>query len=240
MKVVVVIFPGSNCDRDCLHVLREVMGVRAEAVWYKNALPRGTRVAILPGGFSFGDYLRCGALAKASVAMRSVGELARRGGHVLGICNGFQLLVEAGLLPGALRKNDCLQFRCEDVWMKVERGDTVFTSAVGKSVIRLPIAHGEGNYYAPGETLRELEERRQVVFRYCDASGNTTKEANPNGSQNNIAGIINREGNVLGMMPHPERASEAICGNVDGLAIFESLLGGVGAEGRQMGLIGPI
>jgi phosphoribosylformylglycinamidine synthase len=225
MAVAVVTFPGSNCDRDCLHVLREVMGVRAEAVWYKNALPKNSRVAILPGGFSFGDYLRCGALAKASVAMRSVKEVARGGGVVLGICNGFQLLVEAGLLPGALRKNDCLQFRCEDVWLKVERQDTVFTSAVEKPVIRLPIAHGEGNFYAPAETLRELEDRRQVVFRYCDGRGNVTKEANPNGSLNNIAGIINGEGNVLGMMPHPERASEAILGNTDGIAVFESLLG---------------
>lgn len=225
MRFGVVVFPGSNCDRDVLHVLKEVMGQLVDFIWHQDTSVRGYDCIVLPGGFSYGDYLRTGAIARFSPVMREVEDFAKKGGLVLGICNGFQILLEAGLLPGAMQPNDVLQFRCGDTFLRVENERTPFTTSCQKGqVLKVPIAHGGGNYYADPETLRRLEDHGQVVFRYCDANGEVTKEANPNGSVGNIAGIINREGNVLGMMPHPERCSEEILGGVDGRAIFNSIL----------------
>ena len=213
MRVGVVIFPGSNCDRDCLRVCGDVMGWETLACWHREPLPSGLDLVILPGGFSHGDYLRCGALAALSPVMSDVRDFAARGGLVLGICNGFQILCEAGLLPGALRINRDLEFHCEDVALRVERRDTAFTSRCPER-IALPIAHREGNYVADAETLARLEGDGRVVFRY---------EQDVNGSANRIAGIISEQGNVLGLMPHPERASEPLLGGTDGLSVFESL-----------------
>jgi phosphoribosylformylglycinamidine synthase subunit PurQ / glutaminase len=225
MKFGVVIFPGSNCDRDALHVTSQLPDSTSVPLWHKDTtLPEGIDCVILPGGFSFGDYLRCGAIARFSPIMREIVRFAERGGYVLGICNGFQILTEANLLPGALLKNTSLRFVCRDVYLKVDNTHTAFSNAVSKTVLRVPIAHGEGNFFADNNTVEELEAENRVVLRYCDAQGNITREANPNGSLKNIAGIVNRKGNVFGMMPHPERAADVVLGNTDGIEIFTSLL----------------
>ena len=225
MKFGVVVFPGSNCDADCLHAVKTVTGQPAEYIWHKSGSVEGFDCIILPGGFSYGDYLRCGAVARFSPVMTPVIEFAKKGGLVIGICNGFQVLTEAGLLPGALHRNKELQFLCHDVFLRVENASLPFTCTAREGeVIKVPIAHGEGNYFADAETLQQLEENKQVVFRYCDAQGEVTPEVNPNGSANHIAGICNQQGNVLGMMPHQERCAEKDLGNTDGQLIFKSLL----------------
>jgi phosphoribosylformylglycinamidine synthase len=224
MKFGVVVFPGSNCDHDTYHVISKVIGQPVDFIWHKEEDISRFDAIILPGGFSYGDYLRTGAIARFSPVMRSVVKFARDGGLVMGICNGFQILCESGLLPGALLRNRDLKFVCQHVNIRVENADTPFTteSAAGQ-VLSLPIAHGDGNYFCDAETLTELENENRVIFRYCDSTGNLTDEANPNGSLNNIAGICNRERNVLGMMPHPERAAEEMLGCRDGRVIFRSL-----------------
>lgn len=225
MKFGVVVFPGSNCDEDCFYVLKDVLKQDAVYLWHQDTSLKGCECIVLPGGFSYGDYLRTGAVARFSPIMRQVAEFAKDGGLVLGICNGFQILLEAGLLPGAMLRNTSLQFICRTIMLRVERTDTPFTSRlrVGQ-VIRLPIAHGEGNYTADAATLRQMAAHRQGIFRYCDADGRTTPGANPNGSVDSIAGICNQAGNVMGLMPHPERASEPEMGSVDGRLIFESVI----------------
>ncbi|MDT8323447.1 MAG: phosphoribosylformylglycinamidine synthase subunit PurQ [Bacteroidota bacterium] len=225
VKFGVVVFPGSNCDHDAYHAAKHVLGERAEFLWHKESDLRGVDVIVLPGGFSYGDYLRCGAISRFSPVMKEVVRHAERGGHVIGICNGFQILTESGLLPGALLRNDSLKFVCREVRLRVENTRTAFTSQYAEGqVLRIPVAHGEGNFYTDNETLAALENNGQVVFRYVDADGNGSDAANPNGSRNNIAGIINRQGNVLGMMPHPERAVEDLLGSTDGLGVFASLV----------------
>lgn len=224
MKVGVVTFPGSNCDFDSYAAVKHVLKEEVEFLWHKSTDLAGSDLVILPGGFAYGDYLRAGAIARFSPIMEEVIKFAHSGGMVLGICNGFQVLTECGLLPGALLRNRHLRFSCKFVYLRVENIDNRFTgaSAVG-NVLKIPIAHGEGNYYFHDDRIRELEDNGQVLFRYCDREGKVTDDANPNGSRNSIAGIINREGNVLGMMPHPERAVEEILGSTDGLEIFESV-----------------
>jgi len=225
VKFGVVVFPGSNCDFDTHYVLQSVLKQEVFFLWHKDHDLNGADCVVLPGGFSYGDYLRSGAIARFSPLMREVAEFAQRGGLVLGICNGFQILMEMGLLPGAMLRNKRLKFLCEFVHLRLEKEETPFTRLGRRGqVLRLPIAHYEGNYYAPAETLQELERDSQVVFRYCDPQGQLTEEGNVNGAMNSIAGISNRRGNVLGLMPHPERASEAIMGSQDGRLIFESLL----------------
>jgi phosphoribosylformylglycinamidine synthase I len=233
MKFAVIVFPGSNCDHDAYHAARHVLGQQAEFVWHKEADLKGADIVILPGGFSHGDYLRTGAIARFSPVMKSVAEFARRGGPVLGICNGFQILLEAGMLPGAMLRNRDLKFHCEHVTIRVEQTDTPFTSRAGSGqVLRVPIAHGEGNYYAAPEILRELESSRRVVFRYCNADGQVSDASNPNGSANHIAGICNESRNVVGLMPHPERACESVLGSSDGLIMFESVVSSLSAVTR--------
>jgi phosphoribosylformylglycinamidine synthase len=224
MKFGVVVLPGSNCDHDALHVTKDVLGADAEVLWHKDTDLKGADCVIIPGGFAYGDYLRAGALAKFAPIMEPIRRHAEAGGLVFGICNGFQVLTEVGLLPGALMRNQHLRFLGRDVRIRVEETDTPFTSELRKGeVFRVPIAHGEGNYFADEATLDELERNGQVIFRYCDEEGRLTSEANPNGSARHIAGICNRRRNVLGMMPHPERCSEPILGNAAGLAIFKSI-----------------
>lgn len=225
MRVGVVVFPGSNCDRDCLHVLRDVLGQDAVEVWHAEATLDGLDAVILPGGFAYGDYLRAGAVAATAAIMPAVRAFAAGGGPVLGICNGFQVLLEAGLLPGAMLRNRALRFRCRPVHVRVESTRTPFTRALREGQrLHLPIAHGEGNFFAPPALLSTIEDRAQVVFRYCDAEDRVVPGANPNGSLNNIAGVCSPRGNVLGLMPHPERAAEAVLGSEDGRLIFESLI----------------
>jgi phosphoribosylformylglycinamidine synthase I len=224
MKTGVVIFPGSNCDRDVLSVSALLEGTNSVPLWHKDTtLPDGLDCIILPGGFSYGDYLRCGAIARFSPIMPEVLRFAERGGYVIGICNGFQILTEAGLLEGVLLPNSNLSFICRDVFLRVERTDTALTTAITQHILRIPIAHGEGNYFADDDTIQALEDEGRILFRYTDAEGNITAAANPNGSVHSIAGIMNKRGNVFGMMPHPERASDAVLGNTDGLGIFTSL-----------------
>ena len=224
MKIAVLQFGGSNCDHDVHYVLTEVIGVDADLVWYKDEL-EGYDGVVVPGGFSYGDYLRAGAIAARAPIMNSVRKIADKGLPAVGICNGFQILVESGLLPGALMTNSYPKFRCEWVNLRVENNTSPFTNSFKKGdVIRIPIAHMEGNYFADERTLSELDSQNRVAFRYVDEKGNTTNEANPNGSIENIAGIINEQGNVLGMMPHPERASEQILGSEDGKKIFDSMV----------------
>jgi len=224
MKFGIVILPGSNCDHDAMHVVRDVLGAGAEFLWHKETDLKGADCVIIPGGFAYGDYLRAGALAKFAPIMTSIRSHADSGGLVLGICNGFQVLTEAGLLPGALMRNAHLRFLSRDVHLLTEEADTPFTAEMTRGqVMRAPIAHGEGNYYASEEVLDELERNRQVIFRYCDEEGRVTAASNPNGSARNIAGICNARRNVLGLMPHPERASESIIGNDQGLAMFRSI-----------------
>jgi phosphoribosylformylglycinamidine synthase len=225
MKFAVIVFPGSNCDRDAHHAATDVLGQQSELIWHKDTDLKGADVVILPGGFAHGDYLRTGAMARFSPIMREVMAFADRGGPVLGICNGFQILLESGLLPGAMLRNRGLKYRCEHVHLRVEQTDTPFTAgAEAGQVLRIPIGHGEGNYFAPPDVLQSLEANRQVVLRYSTASGQIVDEANPNGSLNAIAGICNERRNVVGMMPHPERACEPALGGVDGLVILESIV----------------
>jgi phosphoribosylformylglycinamidine synthase subunit PurQ / glutaminase len=229
MKFAVVVFPGSNCDHDALYAVRHVVGESAEFVWHKDTDLKGADVIILPGGFAHGDYLRTGAIARFSPVMSSVRDFAERGGPVLGICNGFQVLLEAGLLPGAMLHNRC-KYRCEHLHVRVEQTDTPFTSLCRPGqVMRIPIAHGEGNYFAEPDLVATLEANRQVVFRYTTASGEVNDEANPNGSVNAIAGICNQARNVVGLMPHPERACEPSLGSADGLIVLQSVVASVRA-----------
>ncbi len=224
MKFGVVILPGSNCDHDALHVANGVLGADAEPLWHKDTDLKGADCVILPGGFAYGDYLRAGALAKFAPIMEPIRRHADAGGLVLGICNGFQVLTEVGLLPGALMRNQHLRFLSRDVHLRTEETDTPFTNLLQKEeVFRVPIAHGEGNYFADEETLDALEANGQVIFRYSDENGRLTPESNPNGSARHIAGICNTGRNVLGLMPHPERCAESILGNAQGLKVFQSI-----------------
>jgi len=223
MKFSVVVFPGSNSDYDAFYAASRVIGEQAELIWHKDTDLKGADVVILPGGFAHGDYLRTGAIARFSPIMSAVQAFAARGGPVLGICNGFQVLLEAGLLPGAMVRNDRIKFVSQMVPIRVEQTDTPFTAACEpQQLLRMPIAHGEGNYYAPPDELAELEKNRQVIFRYADAAGGIGADSNPNGSLNSIAGICNRERNVVGLMPHPERASELSLGSADGRVVLAS------------------
>jgi phosphoribosylformylglycinamidine synthase subunit PurQ / glutaminase len=225
MKFGIVVFPGSNCDEDAFHASRDVFGQEAQYLWHKDADLKGSDVVILPGGFAHGDYLRTGAMARFSPIMAEVRTFADRGGPVLGICNGFQILLEAGLLPGAMLRNKGLKYRCEHVHLRVEQTDTPFTSAAtAGSVLRIPIGHGEGNYFAPPDLLERIEANRQVVLRYTDPAGQVDDAWNPNGSVNAIASVCNDTRNVVGMMPHPERACETLLGGVDGRVVFESIV----------------
>jgi len=225
MKFSIIVFPGSNCDHDAYHAAKHVLGQDAEYVWHKETDLKGADVVVLPGGFAHGDYLRSGAMARFSPIMRAVEAFAAAGGPVIGICNGFQVLLEAGLLPGAMLRNRGLKFRCDDVHIRVEQTDTPFTGLCRPGqVLRMPIAHGEGNYFAEPDVIARLEAHRQVIFRYTDASGRVTDEANPNGSAAAIAGICNEGRNVVGLMPHPERACESALGSDDGRILFESVI----------------
>ena len=234
MKAAIVVFPGSNCDHDCLTSPQRSAGWTTAAAWHKDAeLPAGTEAVILPGGFSYGDYLRCGAIAAMSPVMGAVKRFAEKGGPVAGVCNGFQILCESGLLPGTLLRNRDLSFICDDVWIKVESTSSSATRGLSKGdVLQIPIAHGDGNYFADEATLDRLEKNGQIVFRYCDAAGRVAADTNPNGSQRSIAGISNEKGNVIGMMPHPDRASERVLGSVDGVRIWEAVARSAAAAGR--------
>jgi phosphoribosylformylglycinamidine synthase I len=230
-KFAVIVFPGSNCDHDAHHAVKDVLGQEAEFVWHKETDLGGADVVILPGGFSHGDYLRTGAIARFSPVMNTVKAFAAAGGPVLGICNGFQILLEAGMLPGAMLHNRRLKFVCEHVHVRVEQTDTPFTFAcTPQQVLCLPIAHGEGNYFTTPDELRRLEQNRQIIFRYTNAGGVITDEANPNGSLDAIAGLCNEGRNVVGLMPHPERACEAMLGSTDGLVMFESVVAALAAR----------
>lgn len=225
MNFGIIVFPGSNCDHDCYHVAKHVLREDASYVWHKDRDLDGFDCVVVPGGFSYGDYLRTGAIASSSPIVDSLKDFAARGGLVIGICNGFQILTEARLLPGALLRNEGRKFICEFTDIRVENGDTPFTSNyIRGDILDIPIAHADGNYFADDETLKGLEDNGQVLFRYVTPEGEATAEANPNGSLNNIAGIVNRGGNVVGMMPHPERASENELGSTSGIGIFESIL----------------
>lgn len=225
MKTGIVIFPGTWSDKDCMYVFRDVLKQSTEYIWHQETDLSKYECIVIPGGFSYGDYLRAGAIARFAPVMKSITDFARDGGLVIGICNGFQVLCEAGLLPGALMRNDHLQFRCKWVNLKTETVSTPFTKTITSlKPLRIPISHGEGQYYANQDTLQELIRDDRIVFRYCESDGEVTKESNPNGSINNIAGIINAKRNVLGMMPHPEKACEDILGSSDGLSIFESIV----------------
>ncbi|HZW84240.1 MAG TPA: phosphoribosylformylglycinamidine synthase subunit PurQ [Candidatus Deferrimicrobium sp.] len=224
MKFGVVVFPGSNCDADCYHAVKD-LGHAVEYIWHKDTDLKGSDCIIIPGGFSYGDYLRSGAIARFSPVMDKVIEFANQGGYVIGICNGFQILLECGLLPGAMLRNNHLKFRCADSLLKIENADTPFSNLLEKGqVIQVPVAHGEGNYYIDSEGLKTLEETGRIVFRYSTSDGEITQDANPNGSVHNIAGIVNEAGNVLGMMPHPERCVDELLGGTDGKLIFQSIV----------------
>jgi phosphoribosylformylglycinamidine synthase subunit PurQ / glutaminase len=225
MKFGVVIFPGSNCDHDMLYTLGEIMGQDVVELWHKDKDLKGVDAVMLPGGFSYGDYLRSGALARFSPIMEKVIEHSNLGGFVFGVCNGFQILCESGLLPGTLTYNTSHRFICKNIHVRVETSKTRFTALTKKEqVLKIPIAHGEGRYYADDETIKQLRLNNQILFRYCDDNGNITREANPNGSIENIAGICNEKRNVIGMMPHPERCSDDELGNTDGYILFKSLI----------------
>ncbi|MCH8169654.1 MAG: phosphoribosylformylglycinamidine synthase subunit PurQ [Bacteroidetes bacterium] len=221
----VVVFPGSNCDHDAYYVLKKIFNYDVNFLWHKESDLQESEVIILPGGFSYGDYLRSGSIARFSPIMNSVIDFANKGGTVLGICNGFQILLEAGLLPGVLLKNNSLQFVCKDVYLMTENIDTVFTNSISENdVLKIPIAHGEGNYFANEHTIEKLESNKQILFRYSSKDGNVDMEYNPNGSILNIAGIANEKGNILGMMPHPERCCDPLLGKTDGTKIFNSII----------------
>ncbi len=224
MKFAVVVFPGSNCDQDCFYVVQDVLKQPVKYIWHKDTALDGVDCVILPGGFSYGDYLRTGAIARFSPLMDAVIAFAKKGGLVIGICNGFQILLESGLLPGAMLRNTNLHFICKYVHIKTENIKTPFTHLCKKNqVLKIPIAHNEGNYYIDAAGLKSLKKNRQIVFRYCSPQGRIDKAANPNGALENIAGIVNQQGNVLGMMPHPERSSEPELGSRDGFLIFKSI-----------------
>lgn len=230
MKFGIVTFPGSNCDDDAYLAVTDALGATAERLWHKDHDLRGVDVVVLPGGFSYGDYLRSGAIARFSPIMREVIEHARRGGPVLGICNGFQILCESGLLPGALLRNARLQFVCDTVTLRVETTNTLFTNQYREGqILRIPVAHGDGRFTIDADGLAQLQDEQRIVFRYADGAGNVTADANPNGSMDNVAGIVNERGNVMGMMPHPERVVNELLGGRDGLGVFESLLARVAA-----------
>ena len=230
MKFGIITFPGSNCDYDAFHAVTDVLGEEATYLWHKDHDLQGSDVIVLPGGFSYGDYLRAGAIARFSPIMQEVVSHARSGGPVLGICNGFQIACEAGLLPGALMRNSHLQFVSAEVRVRVENSDTMFSNLYERGeILRIPIAHGDGRYVAGADVLEELEAEGRVIFRYADADGNISAKANPNGSERNIAGIINEGGNVLGLMPHPERACSSLLGSDDGVRLLESILARVAA-----------
>ncbi len=225
-KFGVVVFPGSNCDHDAYFAVKKIIGYDAEFLWHKDKNLKNSDVIVLPGGFSYGDYLRTGAIARFSPIMEEVYNFAQKGGTVIGICNGFQILLEIGLLPGVMIQNESLKFVCKDIYLSVENKNTSFTKKLTKDVIKIPVAHGDGNYFTDEETLKDLEKNNQVVFRYSSSSGEVKEEFNPNGSLNNIAGIINKKGNVLGMMPHPERACDPVLRKTDGVEIFYSIAEG--------------
>lgn len=225
MRFAVVRFPGTWSDRDCVRVLRDVLGQPAEIVWHRESDLSGFDAVVLPGGFSYGDYLRCGSIARFSPVMAEVIRLAASGAPIIGICNGFQILCESGLLPGALMRNSSLQFRCEWTHLECQSEDSPWLARVGNgTVLRIPISHGEGSYFADAATLEQLTDEERIAFRYCEADGSVTASANPNGSVGNVAGILNEDGNVLGLMPHPERAGESIVGGEDGNRLWTSLI----------------
>ncbi|GIK60555.1 MAG: phosphoribosylformylglycinamidine synthase subunit PurQ [Ignavibacteriota bacterium] len=227
-KFGVVVFPGSNCDHDTYYVLRKIIDVDVVFLWHKQTSLEGCNIIILPGGFAYGDYLRTGAVARFSPIMTEVIRFANNGGYVFGICNGFQILLEAGLLPGVMIRNESLNFVCKDIYLKIENSNTVLTKGItNKSLLKIPIAHGEGNYFTDEKTLGELEDNHQIVFRYSTIDGSVNSQANPNGSISNIAGIMNKKGNVFGMMPHPERSSDPVLGKTDGSLIFNSLVNNI-------------
>jgi phosphoribosylformylglycinamidine synthase subunit PurQ / glutaminase len=230
-KVGVLVFPGSNCDQDCYYVIHQLFRQEVAFIWHQETRLNGFQAIVLPGGFSYGDYLRCGAIARFSPIMKAVRQFAKDGGLVLGICNGFQILLEADLLPGAMLRNQSLKFVCRQVHLRVENGDTPYTRQYcPQQILKLPIAHGDGNYYVDAEILERMKQNHQIVFRYCQSDGRVDRESNPNGSVENIAGICNEQGNVLGMMPHPERASELALGSRDGRGIFDSLFNLMGSS----------
>ena len=239
MRIGVVVFPGSNCDHDCQYVFKDVLGQSVDMIWHKETSLSDVDLMILPGGFSYGDYLRTGAIARFSPVMGLVQNFAKKGGLVIGICNGFQILLEAGLLPGVMLRNSSLNFICKDAYVKVENATTSFTNRCESGqVLKLPIAHADGNYYTDPVTLAGLQANAQVLFRYCTADGKVTPGACPNGSLDNIAGIMNAQGNVLGMMPHPERSAVAVLGNDDGRLIFLSALDTLKKERSQIKMVG--
>lgn len=228
MKFGVIVFPGSNCDRDMATVTEGILGLPTRMVWHQDTDIEDIDIVVIPGGFSYGDYLRCGAIARFSPVMNSIIEHGKKGKYILGVCNGFQVLTEVGLLPGALIRNRNLHFICDRVSVRIERNDLSWTRSYSKhQVVTYPIAHGEGRYYAEDDTLKALEDNDRVLFRYCSTTGEINPESNCNGSLNNIAGIVNQQGNILGMMPHPERASDKGIGITDGLALFEGLVGAI-------------
>ena len=228
LKFSVVVFPGSNCDHDAFYALHKILNHDVNFLWHKDSDLKNSDIIILPGGFAYGDYLRAGAIARFSPIMNPVIEFAQNGGYVIGICNGFQILLEAGLLPGVLLKNITLQFVCKDVYLSIENNGTNFTKGIDKSkVLKIPIAHADGNYFVDDETLKELENNNQIVFRYSSKAGKVADEFNPNGSVNNIAGIVNKDGNVLGMMPHPERSCDPVLSKTDGSLIFKALINNI-------------
>lgn len=225
LKFGIIVFPGSNCDHDCYHVSKHVFGQEAEYIWHKETSLQGFDCIILPGGFSYGDYLRTGAIARFSPVVNEVIKFANRGGLVIGICNGFQILTEAGLLPGVLMRNKGLKFICKSIYVRVENNQTIFTKAYQKGqILNIPIAHADGNYFTDKDTIKRLEDNNQIILRYSTEDGEITDDANPNGSLSNIAGIINAKGNIFGAMPHPERVCESILGGEDGRGIFEGIL----------------
>ncbi len=230
MKFGVVVFPGSNCDQDLIYVFEKILGQEVVKLWHKDHDLQGVDFVALPGGFSFGDYLRSGAIAKFSPIMQQVIQFANKGGYVMGVCNGFQILTEAGLLPGALLHNNSRKFICKNTFLKSQTKNSLLTAEISDNqILKIPIAHGEGKFYAHADALKQINDNDQVLFRYCNEEGNITDDANPNGSLENIAGICNKNRNVFGMMPHPERAADSLLGNQDGLAIFESILSKVNA-----------
>ncbi len=225
MKYGVVVFPGSNCDQDMIYVLEHVLQQTVVKLWHKDHDLQGCDFIILPGGFSFGDYLRSGAIARFSPIMKEVIDFANKGGYVMGVCNGFQILTEAGLVPGALLHNNSRKFICNNLYIKAETNNSLITSQVEPNkALKIPIAHGEGNYFASADVLKEIKDNDQILFKYCDSKGQVSDESNPNGSLENIAGVCNKNRNVFGLMPHPERAADIELNNTDGLQIFESIL----------------
>ena len=222
-KFGVVVFPGSNCDHDAYYSVKKVLGYEADFLWHKEKELKGSDVIILPGGFSYGDYLRTGAIARFSPIMDSVYKFAENGGVVIGICNGFQILLEIGLLPGVMIKNESLKFVCKDIYLNIENKENIFTKTIQQNILKIPIAHGDGNYFTDSETHKELESNDQILFRYVSSDGKVNQASNPNGSYMNIAGIMNKKKNVMGLMPHPERCCNPLLGNTDGSQIFRSV-----------------